>query len=50
MFNIFPKITPERMEKIIDKFYKKHGFERDDAKAIENDWKAVGKDMKKYIK
>lgn len=40
----------QKQDEILNKFYKKHGFERDDAKAIENDWKAVGKDIKKYIK
>lgn len=40
----------QMQDEILNEFYKKHGFEHDDVKAIENDWKAVGKDIKKYIK
>lgn len=40
----------QMQDEILNEFYKKLGFERDDVKVIENDWKAVGKDMKKYIK
>lgn len=50
MFDLFPKITSKTLEKTISKFYIKHNIERNSTKAIANDWKKVGKDLRKYIR
>lgn len=55
MFNLFPNLfSPKKrledIEKTINKFYKKHNFERDDNKAIKKDWEKVGKALSKYIR